>query len=140
MERSSETDETRSARADALSAAGSEHLGFLGIAPSESPPPIHSETKTKRPTGVIKQSSVLQLLEWQQYRCALTGRMLTPDTASLDHIVPVRSGGEHRMENVQVLHRDVNRAKSTMTRDEFTELCREVVNHTDSLNMEGSAE
>jgi hypothetical protein len=139
MERSSETDETRSARAVAFSAAGSEHLGFLGIAPSESPPPIHSETKTKRPTGVIKQSSVLQLLEWQQYRCAMTGRELTPETASLDHIVPVRSGGEHRIENAQVLHRDVNKAKTTMTRDEFIQLCREVVQYADfSLTEDAS--
>jgi 5-methylcytosine-specific restriction endonuclease McrA len=74
-------------------------------------------------------SNVLQLLEWQGYRCALTGRPLTPDTASLDHVVPVRNGGEHRIENVQVLHKDVNRAKSTMTNEEFVQLCREVVEY-----------
>lgn len=74
-------------------------------------------------------ANVLRLLAWQCYRCALTGRELTPETASLDHIIPVRCGGEHRIENAQVLHRDVNRAKTTMTNDEFVRLCREVVAH-----------
>jgi hypothetical protein len=57
---------------------------------------------------------------------------LTPDTASLDHIVPVCCGGEHVVENTQVLHKDVNRAKTTMTNQEFIQLCREVVTHADS--------
>jgi hypothetical protein len=30
---------------------------------------------------------------------------------------------------VQVLHKDVNRAKSTMTNEEFVQLCREVVEY-----------
>jgi 5-methylcytosine-specific restriction endonuclease McrA len=80
---------------------------------------------------------VLRLLECQQYRCALTGRPLTPDTASLDHIVPVRCGGEHLIENTQVLHKDVNRAKATMTNAEFVQLCREVVEHTAHTKIEG---
>lgn len=74
-------------------------------------------------------ANILLLLEWQRYRCALTGRRLDPNTASLDHIVPVRSGGQHVIENAQVLHRDVNKAKTTMTNDEFVQLCREVVRH-----------
>jgi 5-methylcytosine-specific restriction endonuclease McrA len=85
----------------------------------------------------VSKANVLRLLEWQRYRCALTGRGLTPDTASLDHIVPVRAGGEHRIENVQVLHRDVNKAKTTMTSEEFIQLCREVVRHAATLDPEG---
>jgi len=70
---------------------------------------------------------VLCLLEHQQYRCALTGRELTPETAALDHVVPVRLGGEHVIENTQVLHKDVNRAKGSLTSQEFIGLCHEVV-------------
>ncbi|MCO8122545.1 HNH endonuclease [Stieleria sp. TO1_6] len=74
--------------------------------------------------------NVLQLLNWQDYRCALTGRLLTPDDASLDHIVPVRDGGEHVIENTQILHRDINRAKSILTNETFIKMCREVASHT----------
>ena len=77
-------------------------------------------------TGPVSIDSVLRLLAHQQYRCALTGRMLTPQDAALDHIVPIRCGGEHIIENTQVLHKDVNRAKGSLTSDEFIGLCREV--------------
>ena len=78
------------------------------------------------PRGRVSTENVLRLLEKQQYRCALTGRRLTPQTAALDHIVPIRFGGEHLIENAQVLHKDVNRAKGSLTSDEFIGLCREV--------------
>jgi len=55
--------------------------------------------------------------------------MLDPETASLDHAVPISRGGEHRIENTQVLDRTVNRAKGTLTNAEFITLCAEVVRH-----------
>jgi hypothetical protein len=69
----------------------------------------------------------MALLERQHFRCALSGRALTPATAALDHIVPIRAGGEHIIENVQVLDKDVNRAKNALTSAEFIELCLDVV-------------
>ncbi|GAB4549496.1 MAG: hypothetical protein Tsb0013_10780 [Phycisphaerales bacterium] len=77
-------------------------------------------------TGPVSTANVLGLLERQGYRCALTGRQLTPETAALDHIVPLRFGGEHVIENTQVLHKDVNRAKNSMTNVEFARMCEEV--------------
>ena len=61
----------------------------------------------------------------------LTGRDLTPQTAALDNIVPIRCGGKHVIENVQVLHKNVNRAKGSLTNEEFVALCREVVTWID---------
>lgn len=75
----------------------------------------------------VTTTTVLGLLEEQSYRCALTGRPLTPKTAALDHILSIQRGGEHSIENTQVLHYDVNRAKGTMTNEEFVGLCEEVV-------------
>ena len=69
----------------------------------------------------------MQLLKYQRYRCALTGRKLTPQTAALDHVVPIQRDGEHAIENTQVLHKDVNRAKGSLTNQEFIQLCHEVV-------------
>lgn len=65
-----------------------------------------------------------QLLERQSYKCALSGRSLEPDTATLDHIVPVSSGGNDTVENLQWLHQDVNRMKGTMEQAEFLRLVR----------------
>lgn len=75
----------------------------------------------------VSTTNVLHLLERQEYRCALTGRDLTPQTAALDHIVAIRCGGEHVIENTQVLHKDVNRAKGSVTNVQFIQMCREVV-------------
>jgi hypothetical protein len=75
----------------------------------------------------VSTAAVLGLLEDQDYRCALSGRELTPQTAALDHIVPIRDGGEHALENVQVLDNQVNRAKGSLTTAEFIRLCRDVV-------------
>ena len=84
----------------------------------------------------VTTGNVLSLLATQEYRCALTGRELTPETAALDHIVPIRCGGQHVIENTQVLYRDVNRAKGSMPNDEFIGLCREVVRWTDAHSIE----
>ena len=82
-----------------------------------------------KPQGKITTKSVLALLEHQNFRCALTGRKLTPQEASLDHIVPVRDGGQHVIENTQVLHRSVNKAKSVLPNDVFIQMCKEVAEH-----------
>jgi len=77
--------------------------------------------------GSVSLNSVLALLKQQKYQCALTGRVLNPGVAALDHMIPICRNGEHRIENAQVLHKDVNRAKATLTNEEFVQLCREVV-------------
>lgn len=80
---------------------------------------------------------VRHLLRTQRHRCALSGRRLTPDSASLDHIVPISREGEHRIENAQILHKDVNRAKGALNNEEFLALCREVVAWADHKVQEG---
>ena len=107
----------------------------MGLATRERRQPLHSPKQTPlvaAPCGPVSTENVLRLLEYQHYRCALTGRKLTPQTAAIDHIVPVRFGGEHLIENTQVLHKDVNRAKGSLTSEEFVRLCREVVRWCDS--------
>ncbi len=77
----------------------------------------------------INYESVLRLLEEQQHCCALSGRPLTPEAAALDHILPICRGGQHVIENAQVLHKEVNRAKGTLTNEEFIRLCEQVIAH-----------
>lgn len=137
MVRRSQIHEGVTGQAEARPAAGPHDLAVLGGTPAERALALRSQTAATRPCGPVTTSNVLRLLEWQQYRCALTGRPLLPDTASLDHITPVRRGGEHRIENTQVLHKEVNRAKATMTNEEFIQVCREVVEHASRQHAEG---
>jgi 5-methylcytosine-specific restriction endonuclease McrA len=83
-------------------------------------------------TGSVSTGNVLTLIERQDYRCALTGRTLKPGTMSLDHVLPLSQGGAHAIENVQVLEKEVNRAKGVLTNEQFIALCRAVVAWTDA--------
>lgn len=83
----------------------------------------------------ITKSGVLRLLERQKYRCFLTGWELTPHNVSLDHRLPVSRGGTHTLSNAQALHEDVNRAKGTLTNEEFIELCRAAVRHSEQKQL-----
>jgi 5-methylcytosine-specific restriction endonuclease McrA len=87
----------------------------------------------KKPSVSPKQ--ILALLESQQYRCALSGRELSPETASLDHVIPLSRGGVHDISNVQVLDYRVNAAKGTMTVEEFVQMCRDVALHAERAGL-----
>jgi 5-methylcytosine-specific restriction endonuclease McrA len=128
MARRSEKHEAFAEHSEATAAVGQHDLAILGQPSATARLSLHQEVvaETGRPHGSVNTANVLRLLAYQQYRCALTGRKLTPDSASLDHIVPVRDGGLHRIENTQVLHKNVNKAKSTLTNEEFIQLCRDV--------------
>jgi 5-methylcytosine-specific restriction endonuclease McrA len=81
-----------------------------------------------RPNAVTSRM-ILNLLEKQGYRCALSGRQLTPETASIDHVLPLSRGGRHAIENLCIVDHQVNVAKGTLTLEEFVCLCREVAEH-----------
>ena len=74
----------------------------------------------------VTQGQLLKLIEKQNFKCALSGIDLVPETAALDHIVPVCDGGEHRIENLQWLDMNVNRMKGRLSEESFIAVCRRV--------------
>jgi 5-methylcytosine-specific restriction endonuclease McrA len=74
----------------------------------------------------VTAKMIMEMIEHQQFRCALSNRELTPETASLDHIVPLSRGGSHDLSNLWVVDHKVNTAKGTLTVEEFVSLCRDV--------------
>lgn len=74
----------------------------------------------------VKQSHLMNLVESQHYRCALSGIELSPETASLDHVIPIASGGHHEISNLQWLNCEVNRMKGTLSVEVFVDICRRV--------------
>lgn len=82
----------------------------------------------------VKQSDLMNLVDSQQYRCALSGIELTPETAALDHITPVASGGKHAIDNLQWLNCEVNRMKGMLSVEVFIDICRRVVATTGGVD------
>jgi 5-methylcytosine-specific restriction endonuclease McrA len=70
------------------------------------------------------------LIEFQEYRCALSGVPLTPEVARLDHIKPVADGGNDLLENLQWVHEDVNRMKGSLSQDQFIKWCSMIASWT----------
>lgn len=85
----------------------------------------------------VTAKMIMDLIEKQNFRCALSNRILTPETASLDHIVPISRGGDHDLSNLWVIEHLINSAKGTMTVDEFVAMCRDVATCRDiAINEE----
>jgi hypothetical protein len=74
-----------------------------------------------------------ELVERQKYKCALSGLSLTPETAQLDHVVALSDGGSNCIDNLQWLDAVVNRAKGTMSQDDFVMMCVRVAKHARRL-------
>lgn len=82
----------------------------------------HSQKSTRAGTKELRHL----LFDVQQCRCALTGIVLTPETAALDHKVPVSIGGGHSVRNLQWLAVEINQMKGGLSNERFVELCRMV--------------
>jgi len=82
----------------------------------------------------ITVKQLADLVRKQGYRCAYTGFDLTPEEASLGHIVPLARNGPHTIGNLAVVRCEVNLAKGSLTYDEFLAMCRAVVDHADRLD------
>lgn len=85
--------------------------------------------------ATVTAKMIMGMIEQQSFRCAISGRPLTPETASLDHIVPLSRGGQHGLNNVWVVDHLVNTAKGTLTVAEFVAMCREITNHQAALSQ-----
>ncbi len=65
-------------------------------------------------------------------KCCLSGRQIDWEDGStyeLDHIIPVSLGGDNSLENLQILNKEINRAKCNLTDEEFLQLCKEVLEY-----------
>jgi hypothetical protein len=88
----------------------------------------------------VTRDECFALLSWQSYRCALSGLPLAvagnvgdhyhgATTASLDRM---DSSAGYTAENIQWVHKDVNKMKMDLCQDRFIEICQAVARHADA--------
>ena len=65
----------------------------------------------------------------QRLICPLTGKKLTRDSISLDHIKPITNGGTNSLDNLRFITRQANVAKHEMSDADFLSFCKDIVNH-----------
>ena len=80
-------------------------------------------------TPRVSVNNLIALIRSQEFRCALSGRQLTPSNCALDHIRPFSSTRDHSLDNLQFLDEDVNRAKGLLSTEAFVRLCIDVATH-----------
>lgn len=69
------------------------------------------------------RKQLTELLDAQGHICALSGAPLTPENATVDHIRARSEGGSNTAENLQWVLKTVNRAKGSMTVQDFVSMC-----------------
>lgn len=99
-------------------------IGFSSVLAMRVDAGVGVDNKEQATSATYKE--LLQLLEQQGYRCALTGKQLTPQTARLDHKSPVSDGGSHEVSNLHWVLETVNTAKGVMNLDQFVGMCIDV--------------
>jgi 5-methylcytosine-specific restriction endonuclease McrA len=80
--------------------------------------------------GAVTHEGLRGILIQQGYRCALSGVVISPDNAELDHMTPLSKGGLHTIDNVQIVHPVVNALKGQMTDEEFTGWARLIASNS----------
>jgi hypothetical protein len=86
---------------------------------------------------LITTDQLLELLEKQKYRCALSGQQMTcirgqgavVTNASLDRII---AGGPYTIDNIQLVCHAINVARRNLPIFDFIDMCRTVTKHNDA--------
>lgn len=68
-----------------------------------------------------------EVLDKQEEKCFLSGRILTPDSTLAEHILPIRYGGRFSKENVCLLIEPLARLKRYYREDEIVQLATEII-------------
>lgn len=73
---------------------------------------------------------LINLYEKQNRKCPYTGKHITPNNMSLDHIISRydRIDLAKDINNVQWVHRDINIMKSKFSHDAFIKICKHIAN------------
>ena len=88
-------------------------------------------SKQKQKTGSITIEDAYNKLEEQGFKCALTGIKLDWSETSGMSIDRINSSVGYELDNIQIVHKDVNLMKNHFDQDYFIEMCKRIADkHT----------
>ena len=90
-----------------------------------------SNNKLGKRSLSFRWQDVIDKFGWET-RCYLTGKEINlkdPKTYQFDHITPYSKGGSSTLDNLGILSKDVNAAKSDMTVEDFLNLCKNILEY-----------
>lgn len=76
---------------------------------------------------VFRASHFYQLLEKQDYKCALSGRELRPENTRATHATPLRKDGGHTLENIILVDDDVDLLKKNKSVREAVDIAADII-------------
>jgi len=84
--------------------------------------------KTIKEKYTFRSKDFYNLLEKQEYKCVYSGRELTPQNTHAVHVIPLRQGGKHRLDNIVLIDRDIYYLKKQLTPDQLLTLAVDIIN------------
>jgi 5-methylcytosine-specific restriction endonuclease McrA len=88
---------------------------------------------TYKQKETISGFDLWRIAKSQKLICPFTGRKLTKENISIDHIIPKSKGGHNVLSNIRLVHKQANIGKNNTTDTEFLQLCKDVVNQGYSI-------
>jgi 5-methylcytosine-specific restriction endonuclease McrA len=82
--------------------------------------------KTCDATSQLTKFDLWKLAKKQKLICPLTGRRLTNDSISIDHIIHLSNGGTSLIDNIRLVDYDANMARRALSDSQFIKLCQDV--------------
>jgi 5-methylcytosine-specific restriction endonuclease McrA len=83
--------------------------------------------QTKKNGANIKPIDLWRMCRRQKCICPITGRKLTNENMSVDHIKPMVHGGGKDLSNIRLTTKDANLAKQCLSDSELLSLARDIV-------------
>jgi len=88
---------------------------------------VAKSLKNRDKLSIVTPLDVWKIVKKQKRKCALSGRKLTTENISPDHIICLINGGKSVPENIRLVTKEINVARHLMTDANFIQLCSDVV-------------
>jgi len=82
---------------------------------------------------MITPRDLFNIAKKQKLVCPLSGRKLTTENISIDHIVPQSKGGTNTVDNIRLTDKVVNISKNALNDLDFIKMCKEVAEFSSPL-------
>ena len=76
-------------------------------------------TKEQNQGNGITKEQWLECMKFFNWKCAYSGQVLSKDTRSLDHIIPLNNGGKHEIWNLVPMYKPYNSSKHDKDMEEW---------------------